>query len=165
MLFRERSGLGGVDFAKDFAMLFFALLPLLMLSVLSGCANHPSPQQTMVDDRYLVYEQTYKAYAEAEKKYLNLLFNIERLPEEEELWMMKRDQMLELLQLRDLMLQARGELDDAVQDWEKHLQEVQAEAKQAQIKQYNPNFTGRDGQRSSPGQLLPGEVKGKNQRW
>ena len=165
MLFRERNGLGGVDFAKDFAMLFFALLPLLMLSVLSGCANHPSPQQTMVDDRYLVYEQTYKAYAEAEKKYLNLLFNIERLPEEEELWMMKRDQMLELLQLRDLMLQARGELDDAVQDWEKHLQEVQAEAKQAQIKQYNPNFTGRDGQRSSPGQLLPGEVKGKNQRW
>jgi hypothetical protein len=119
----------------------------------------------MVDDRYMVYEQTYKAYAEAEKKYLNLLFNIERLPEEEELWMMKRDQMLELLQLRDLMLQARGELDDAVQDWEKHLQELQAEAKQAQIKQFNPNFTGRDGQRSSPGQLLPGEVKGKNQRW
>ena len=127
MFFRERNGLGGVDFAKS----LFALLPLLMLSLLSGCANHPSPQQTMVDDRYMVYEQTYKAYAEAEKKYLNLLFNIERMPEEEELWMMKRDQMLELLQLRDLMLQARGELDDAVQDWEKHLQELQAEAKQA----------------------------------
>ena len=138
---------------------------LLVTGLLSACANHPSPQQTMVDDRYLVYEQTYKAYAEAEKKYLNLLFNIERMPEEEELWMMKRDQMLELLQLRDLMLQARGELDDAVQDWEKHLQEAQAEAKQAQIKQFNPNFVGRDGQRSSPGQLLPGEVKGKNQRW
>ena len=138
---------------------------LLVVGMLSACANHPSPQQTMVDDRYMVYEQTYKAYAEAEKKYLNLLFNIERMPEEEELWMMKRDQMLELLQLRDLMLQARGELDDAVQDWEKHLQEVQAEAKQAQMKQYNPNFTGHDGQRSSPGQLLPGEVKGKNKRW
>ena len=138
---------------------------LLVAGLLSACANHPSPQQTMVDDRYLVYEQTYKAYAEAEKKYLNLLFNIERMPEEEELWMMKRDQMLELLQLRDLMLQARGELDDAVQDWEKHLQEAQAEAKQAQIKQFNPNFVGRDGQRSSPGQLLPGEVKSKNQRW
>ncbi len=165
MFFRERNGLGGVDFAKGFAKSLFVLLPLLMLAMLSGCANHPSPQQTMVDDRYMVYEQTYKAYAEAEKKYLNLLFNIERLPEEEELWMMKRDQMLELLQLRDLMLQARGELDDAVQDWEKHLQELQAEAKQAQIKQFNPNFTGRDGQRSSPGQLLPGEVKGKNQRW
>jgi len=138
MFFRERNGLGGVDFAKS----LFALLPLLMLSLLSGCANHPSPQQTMVDDRYMVYEQTYKAYAEAEKKYLNLLFNIERMPEEEELWMMKRDQMLELLQLRDLMLQARGELDDAVQDWEKHLQELQAEAKQAQVKQFKPNFTG-----------------------
>ena len=138
---------------------------LLMAGLLSACANHPSPQQTMVDDRYMVYEQTYKAYVEAEKKYLNLLFNIERMPEEEELWMMKRDQMLELLQLRDLMLQARGELDDAVQDWEKYLQELQADVKQAQMKQFNPNFTGRDGQRSSPGQLLPGEVKGKNQRW
>ncbi len=158
-------GLKGGEAVKGFAMSLIAPFSLLMLSLLSGCANHPSPQQTMVDDRYLVYEQTYKAYAEAEEKYLNLLFNIERMPEEEELWMMKRDQMLELLQLRDLMLQARGELDDAVQDWEKHLQEVQAEAKQAQIKQFNPNFTGRDGQRSSPGQLLPGEVKGKNQRW
>ena len=138
---------------------------LLVAGLLSACANHPSPQQTMVDDRYMVYEQTYKAYVEAEKKYLNLLFNIERMPEEEELWMMKRDQMLELLQLRDLMLQARGELDDAVQDWEKYLQELQADVKQAQMKQFNPNFTGRDGQRSSPGQLLPGEVKGKNQRW
>ena len=158
-------GLKGGEAVKGFAKSLIALFSLLMLSLLSGCANHPSPQQTMVDDRYLVYEQTYKAYAEAEEKYLNLLFNIERMPEEEELWMMKRDQMLELLQLRDLMLQARGELDDAVQDWEKHLQELQAEAKQAQIKQYNPNFSGRDGQRSSPGQLLPGEVKGKNQRW
>ena len=98
MFFRERNGLGGVDFAKGFVKSFVALLPLLMLSLLLGCANHPSPQQTMVDDRYMVYEQTYKAYAEAEKKYLNLLFNIERMPEEEELWMMKRDQMLELLQ-------------------------------------------------------------------
>ena len=147
---------------KNFRECLMALLGFAMLALFSGCANHPSPQQTMVDDRYLVYEQTYKAYAEAEKKYLNLLFNIERLPEEEELWIMKRDQMLELLQLRDLMLQARAELDDAVQDWERHLQEVQAEAKQAQIKQYNPNFTGRDGQRTSPGQLLPGEVQGKN---
>jgi len=147
---------------KSFRGCLMALLA--MLALFSGCANHPSPQQTLVDDRYLVYEQTYKAYAEAEKKYLNLLFNIERMPEEEELWIMKRDQMLELIQLRDLMLQARGELDDAVQDWERHLQEVQAEAKQAQIKQYNPNFTGRDGQRTSPGQLLPGEVQGKNRR-
>ena len=148
--------------AKNFRECLMALLGFAVLAMFSGCANHPSPQQTMVDDRYLVYEQTYKAYAEAEKKYLNLLFNIERLPEEEELWIMKRDQMLELLQLRDLMLQARAELDDAVQDWEKHLQDVQADVKQAQIKQYNPNFPGRDGQRTSPGQLLPGEVQSKN---
>lgn len=114
-----------------------------------------------MDDRYLVYKDTYKAYKEAEEKYLNLLFNIERMPEEEELWMMKRDQMLELMQLRDLMLQARGELDDAMQEWEKHLQQVQADAKEAKVKQYNPNFRGKDAERTSPGQLLPDEVKPK----
>ena len=36
--------------------------------------------------------------------------------------------------------------------------ELQAEVKAAQVKQYNPNFRGRDAQRTSPGQLLPGEV-------
>ena len=74
-------------------ILFSALLVV-------GCASHPSPQQTMVDDRYMVYKEMYKAYSEAEKDYLNLLFNIERMPEEEELWMMKRDRMLELMQLK-----------------------------------------------------------------
>lgn len=116
----------------------------------------------MVDDRYLVYKDTYKSYKEAEERYLNLLFNIERMPEEEELWIMKREQMQELMQLRELMLQARAELDNAMQDWERHLTELQAETKQAAVKQNNPNFTGRDGQRTSPGQLLPGEVKSKN---
>ena len=134
---------------------------LLVAGLLSACANHPSPQQTMVDDRYLVYEQTYKAYAEAEKKYLNLLFNIERMPEEEELWMMKREQMQELLQLRELMLSARADLDKAMQEWETHLTEVQGEVKKNKIKQYNPNFPGKDGERTSPGQLLPGEVNRK----
>ena len=57
----------------------------------------------MADDRNLVYEDTYKAYREAEEKYLNLLFNIERMPEEEELWVMKRERMLELMQLKELM--------------------------------------------------------------
>ncbi|MCQ2063880.1 MAG: hypothetical protein MJY99_11160 [Fibrobacter sp.] len=137
------------------------LLLLLIPFALIGCASHPSPQQTMVDDRYLVYKDTYKYYKEAEERYLNLLFNIERMPEEEELWIMKREQMQELMQLRELMLQARTELDNAMQEWERHLQELQAETKKADLKLNNPNFTGRDGQRTSPGQLLPGEVKSK----
>ncbi|MCQ2105771.1 MAG: hypothetical protein MJZ26_08275 [Fibrobacter sp.] len=126
---------------------------------LAGCATHPSPQQTMVDDRYLVYRQTYSAYKEAEENYLNLLFNIERMPEEEELWMMKRDRMLELSQLKELMLNARAELDEAMRQWEMHLTDIQADLKRSQMKVYNPNFTGVDGQRTSPGQLLPGEAK------
>ena len=118
----------------------------------------------MVDDRFMVYTEMYKAYAEAEKNYLNLLFNIERMPEEEELWIMKRDRMLELLQLRELMLSSRAELDDAVKDWETHLSEVQGEVQAAKIKQYNPNFTGRDAKRTSPGQLLPEEAMDSKRR-
>jgi hypothetical protein len=135
-----------------------ALSAVFLAAALSGCTTHPSPQQTMVDDRYMMYKETYKAYKEAEERYLNILFNIERMPEEEELWIMKRDQMQELLQLRELMLQARGEFDDSMKEWETHLMELQAEVKAAQVKQYNPNFRGRDAQRTSPGQLLPGEV-------
>ena len=135
-----------------------AVFAAAFVAVLAGCTTHPSPQQTMVDDRYMMYKETYKAYKEAEERDLNLLFNIERVPEEEELWIMKREQMQELLQLRELMLQARGELDDAMKDWETHLMEVQSEVKKAKIQQYNPNFKGRDAQRTSPGQLLPGEV-------
>ena len=102
-----------------------------------------------------------KAYRNAEADYLNLLFNIERMPEEEELWIMKRDKMLELMQLKELMLNARSELDLAIQEWERHMVDLQAEQKQAKMKAFKPNFTGKDAQRTSPGQLLPGEVKPK----
>lgn len=128
-------------------------------ALLAGCASHPSPQQTMVDDRHLVYVDMYKAYRKVEEDYLNLLFNIERMPDEEELWSMKRDQMLELMQLKELMLASRVELDNAIQEWEKYLVETKAEVKKEQVKQYNPNFTGRDGLRTSPGQLLPDEFR------
>ena len=35
---------------------------------------------------------------------------------------------------------------------------LRSEVKKAKVQQYNPNFKGRDAQRTSPGQLLPGEV-------
>lgn len=127
-------------------------------ALLAGCASHPSPQQTMVDDRHLVYVDMYKAYRKVEEDYLNLLFNIERMPEEEELWMMKREKMLELNQLKEFMLNARQELDEAMRLWEMHLLDVQADLKQAQLKAFNPNFKGEDAQRTSPGQLLPNEA-------
>ena len=149
---------------KCFARIVGAFCAVAAATLIAGCTSHPSPQQTMVDDRYMMYKESYKAYKEAEERYLNLLFNIERMPEEEELWIMKRDQMQELIQLRELMLQARGELDDAMKTWETHLMEVQAEVKKSQIQQSNPNFRGRDAQRTSPGQLLPGEVGNTRKR-
>lgn len=140
---------------------YFLLSTAYFLLFLVGCSTHPSPQQTMVDDRYMVYKEMEKAYREAEEDYMNLLFNIERMPEEEELWIMKRDKMLELMQLKELMLNARNELDQAMQEWERHMLDLQAEQKKAQVKQFNPNFKGRDAERTSPGQLLPGEIKPK----
>lgn len=144
-----------------YARIACAFFAVAVAALFAGCTSHPSPQQTMVDDRYMMYKETYRAYKEAEERYLNLLFNIERMPEEEELWMMKREQMQELLQLRELMLSARADLDKAMQEWETHLTEVQGEVKKNKIKQYNPNFPGKDGERTSPGQLLPGEVNRK----
>ncbi len=135
-----------------------ALALVVNFGALAGCSSHPSPQQTLVDDRHLVYAETYKAYKEAEEQYLNLLYNIEMMPEEEELWIMKRDKMLELMQLKELMLNARAELDEAMRQWEMHLADIQADVKRSQMKQFNPNFTGVDAQRSSPGQLLPSEA-------
>lgn len=141
-------------------MRFFSSLLLISFAMsFVGCATHVSSQQTMADDRNLVYEDTYKAYREAEKNYMNLLFNIERMPEEEELWVMKRERMLELMQLKELMLNARLELDGALQEWEKHLLDVQAEVKSRDLKKLNPNFKGRDALRTSPGQLLPNEAQ------
>jgi hypothetical protein len=93
---------------------------------------------------------------EAENKYLNLLFNIERLPEEQELWIMKRDQMKELIQLRELMLLSRTELDAAIQDWEKYLIELEKDQKKLEFK--SPNLRGQDANRSSPGELLQNEA-------
>ena len=70
-------------------------------ALLSACSGTKSAQQTMAEDRAYMYKEAYSAYIAAENKYLNLLFNIERMPEEEELWIMKRDQMRELEQLRE----------------------------------------------------------------
>lgn len=127
-------------------------------------AGGGSAQQTMAMDRARAYEGYYDAYKEAEERYLNLLFNIERMPDEEELWSMKRDQMTELMQLKEMMLNARVELDNAIQDWEKYLLEQQAQAKLGNSKDLNPNFTGSDGLRTSPGQLLPNEFIPKKKK-
>lgn len=132
------------------------LLGFLVFLCLAGCTSNQSPQQMMATDRQLVYKDTYKAYMEAENKYLNLLFNIERLPEEQELWIMKRDQMKELIQLRELMLLSRTELDAAIQDWEKYLIELEKDQKKLEFK--SPNLRGQDANRSSPGELLQNEA-------
>ena len=62
---------------KVFARILFALTLLGLVS----CGGTKSAQQVMAEDRAYMYKEAYKAYIDAENKYLNLLFNIERLPE------------------------------------------------------------------------------------
>ncbi len=123
---------------------------------LAACGGTKSAQQTMAEDRDYMYREAYSAYIKAENRYLNLLFNLERMPEEEELWIMKRDQMKELEQLRALMLQARSELDESLQDWERYLSELQKETAEAKAVSRAKFRTAND-ERTSPGHLLPGE--------
>jgi hypothetical protein len=132
------------------------ILAAFSLGALVACGGTKSAQQTMAEDRDYMYREAYDAYIKAEGKYLNLLFNLERLPEEDELWIMKRDQMKELEQLRTLMLQARTELDESLQDWERYLAELQKETAEAKAVK-RANFRSADDERTSPGHLLPGE--------
>lgn len=138
-------------------MIRLGWISLALLGVLlSACGGTKSAQQTMAEDRDYMYREAYSAYIKAEGRYLNLLFNIERMPEEEELWIMKRDQMKELEQLRTLMLQARSELDESLQDWERYLSELQKETAEAKAVSRAKFRTAND-ERTSPGHLLPGE--------
>ena len=72
------------------------LVLVLLSSFFTGCASNHSAAQILAEDSYAVYLETYKAYAEAEERYMNVLFNLERMPEEEELWIMKRSLIVEL---------------------------------------------------------------------
>lgn len=135
-----------------FGWISFALLGVSLVA----CGGTKSAQQTMAEDRDYMYREAYSAYIKAEERYLNLLFNIERMPEEDELWIMKRDQMKELEQLRSLMLQARSELDESLQDWERYLSELQKETAEAKAVSRAKFRTAND-ERTSPGHLLPGE--------
>ena len=57
---------------KVFARILFALTLLGLVS----CGGTKSAQQVMAEDRAYMYKEAYKAYIDAENKYLNLLFNI-----------------------------------------------------------------------------------------
>lgn len=143
----------------------FLKAPLVLFASLffASCATQYSSEQTLAEDTYMVYKETYKAFAEAEKRYMDILFNLERMPEEEELWIMKRETMLELEHLRELMLQARSDFDDAAKDWDAHLQQRFADMKK-QENYKSPNLNRSQEKLSSPGEMSEAEAQqiGKN---
>lgn len=92
---------------------------LLFVAILSSCAG--SIQYEMVQDRQQTYQNASREYHRAEEEYINLLFNLERLPKDPYLLEQKKIQMKELEHLRALLLQSRSELDVSVQQWESEL--------------------------------------------
>lgn len=129
-----------------------------------GCAGQYSAEQTLAEDSYMVYRDTYKAFAEAEKRYMNILFNLERMPDEEELLIMKRETILELEHLRELMMQARADFEDAAKKWDAALQEKLAEKKNAEEFK-SPNLkNSQDEKRSSPGEMTEEEAMAIGQK-
>ncbi|HSQ40649.1 MAG TPA: hypothetical protein VLM37_00045 [Fibrobacteraceae bacterium] len=87
--------------------------------VLLSCGG--TYQYEVVKERQGDYEQAYRAYQDAENEYINLLFNMERVPNDAYLLELKKTQMKELMNLRSVMLQSRSEFDEAVQQWENDL--------------------------------------------
>jgi len=92
------------------------LLILLSFLLLSGCAA--SYHDGVVNNRMDTYKQSLEAFLETEEKYLNLLYNLERYPEDEFLKARKVVLAKELDQMRMLVKQSRQELDRSVQQWE-----------------------------------------------
>lgn len=97
------------------------LLATALAAIFIGCAG--SFQDSVVQDRLADYKAASKAYHETEEEYLTLLFNLERMPDDPYLLDRKKELMVDLVQLRSVMLQSRSELDDAVQRWELEIKE------------------------------------------
>lgn len=97
------------------------LLTTAVTAFFIGCAG--SFQDSVVQDRLADYKAASKAYHETEEEYLILLFNLERMPDDPYLLDRKKELMVDLVQLRSVMLQSRSELDDAVQRWELEIKE------------------------------------------
>jgi hypothetical protein len=119
---------------------------LLVVSVwLLGCTA-PSMQQVDAMDRQDEYRRAYADYMATEKEYLNILFNLETHPQDEYLLEQKTLKRKELEHLRTVMMQARGEFDDAIVKWDDYVRELRSVQKDAPVFPAN--------QPTSPGHLV-----------
>ena len=93
--------------------------------ILLSCAA-PSVQQSDARDRQGEYERAYTEFYNAEKEYLNILFNLETHPQDSFLVSQKNIKRQEIEHLRNLMLQSRSEFDQSVIQWEAYVNELRS---------------------------------------
>jgi len=101
-----------------FLVLIFALFFLI------SCTT-TSMQRENAKARYEEYKSALKYYAETEEDYIILLENLEKYPKEQYLLVRKQILRKEMEQNRVLMLQARSEFEEALQEWDSKVQRME----------------------------------------
>lgn len=96
-----------------------------LLFALAGCAA-PSLAQIDARDRQDDYQRSMKEYAAAEQEYLDLLRHLETYPTDAYLLERLAAQRKIVEQSRTVMLQSRGEFDDAVRKWDDYVRELRS---------------------------------------
>ncbi len=96
-----------------------------MILALAGCAA-PSIAQIDARDRQEDYQRSMKEYAAAEQDYLDLLRHLETYPTDTYLLEQLATQRKIVEQARTVMLQSRGEFDDAVRKWDDYVRELRS---------------------------------------
>ena len=93
--------------------------------ILVSCAA-TSMKQENTKTLYEEYKSAFKIYSESENDYIILLSNLEKYPKDEYLLMRKQILRKEIEQNRVLMLQARGEFEKALKDWDIAVQKMES---------------------------------------
>ena len=101
---------------RNFKINFILLLGCCLITSCASTYNN-----MVVDDRLSVYYDNLKLFEKKEKEYLNTLYNLERYPDEKYLLEQKGIQSKNVDMQRQLVIQARTELDKAISDWEHNL--------------------------------------------
>ena len=98
---------------------------ILLIGVLTFSCTTTSMVRDNANTLYEEYKSAAKYHDEAERDYLILLENLERYPKDPFLLARKQILRKEIEQNRLLMLQARGEFEKALQEWDSVVQKME----------------------------------------
>jgi Na+-transporting methylmalonyl-CoA/oxaloacetate decarboxylase gamma subunit len=119
---KNRETLGFRIWGLGYILEILVILVILIQTI--SCAKK-SMHQENARTLYSEYKSAFKYYSEAENDYVILLSNLEKYPKDEYLLIRKQILRKEIEQNRMLMLQARGEFEKALRDWDIAVQKME----------------------------------------